>query len=110
MAEIRRELSALPWRGETDGSADEAAKRTDAAPVPSGRPAPGRARVPFDASPHLVFFLHDEVIVHTPAAQADVVAQIIVSAAETAGRLLFGDFPVDFMLTVATVDNYAQAK
>jgi DNA polymerase-1 len=109
MAEIRRELSALPG---VDPLSE--ARRMDADPDPAG-PAtgaaePGRARVPFDRSPHLVFFLHDEVIVHTPAALADVVAQIIITAAETAGRLLFGDFPVDFMLTVATVDNYAQAE
>ena len=69
-----------------------------------------RARAPFHAQPHLVYFLHDEVIVHTPSEQTDAVAQIIATAAETAGRLLFGDFPVDFMLTVATVDNYGQAK
>ncbi|WP_233201838.1 bifunctional 3'-5' exonuclease/DNA polymerase [Cryobacterium sp. Y11] len=99
MAEIRRELTALSI---PDPSNSGAARQADA--------VTGRARAPFDASPHLVFFLHDEVIVHTPAEQADVVAQIIVTAAETAGRLLFGAFPVDFMLTVATIDNYAQAK
>ena len=111
MAEIRRELAALPAAG---AGATSAIRRADAAPGPAGSAANpterGRARAPFDYVPHLVFFLHDEVIVHTPAAQAEVVAQIIVTAAETAGRLLFGDFPVDFMLTVATVDNYAQAK
>ncbi len=109
MAEIRRELSALPGVGPLP-----AARQTDALPGPAGPVAglaePGKARVPFDRSPHLVFFLHDEVIVHTPEALADVVAQIIITAAETSGRLLFGDFPVDFMLTIATVDNYAQAK
>ncbi|KFF60801.1 3'-5' exonuclease [Cryobacterium sp. MLB-32] len=64
----------------------------------------------FATAPHLVFFLHDEVIVHTPEGLADRVESIIVEAAATAGRLLFGDFPVDFMLTTATVDNYAAAK
>ncbi|TFD86555.1 bifunctional 3'-5' exonuclease/DNA polymerase [Cryobacterium serini] len=100
MAEIRRELTALPSPDPGTELSDEARSTTL---------APG-ARAPFDAAPHLVFFLHDEVIVHTPAAQAQAVANIIVNAAEAAGRLLFGDFPVDFMLTVATVDNYAQAK
>ncbi|WP_241991031.1 bifunctional 3'-5' exonuclease/DNA polymerase [Cryobacterium sp. Hh38] len=113
MAEIRRELAALPASGAGAG-ATSALRRADAGPglaASAARPAaPGRARAPFDYAPHLVFFLHDEVIVHTLAAQAEVVAKIIVTAAETAGRLLFGDFPVDFMLTVATVDNYAQAK
>ena len=30
---------------------------------------------PLDARPHLVFFLHDEVVVHTPEALADAVAE-----------------------------------
>lgn len=64
----------------------------------------------FDSVPHLVFFLHDEVMVHTPTALAARVESIITEAAATAGRLLFGDFPVDFMLTVAAVDDYAAAK
>ncbi|WP_240607438.1 bifunctional 3'-5' exonuclease/DNA polymerase [Cryobacterium aureum] len=110
MAEIRRELTALPAPGSLQADAAHGAL---CQPVPGAGPAnPGdtRGRAPFHATPHLVFFLHDEVIVHTPAAQAAAVAQIIVTAAETAGRLLFGDFPVDFMLKVATVDNYGQAK
>ncbi|TDW28439.1 bifunctional 3'-5' exonuclease/DNA polymerase [Cryobacterium psychrophilum] len=64
----------------------------------------------FDTAPHLVFFLHDEIIVHTPIALSARVAIVVNEAAATAGRLLFGDFPVDFMLTVATVDTYAEAK
>jgi len=64
----------------------------------------------FDRAPHLVFFLHDEIIVHTPRALAEQVAAVVQEAAATAGRLLFGTFPVDFMLTVATVDTYAEAK
>jgi DNA polymerase I - 3''-5'' exonuclease and polymerase domains len=70
----------------------------------------GRAATPFDRSPHLAFFLHDEVIVHAPAAVADRVADEIRSAARSAGRLLFGDFPVEFPLSVAIVDSYAEAK
>jgi DNA polymerase-1 len=64
---------------------------------------------PTDA-PHLVFFLHDELVVHTPAELAERVADEIRAAAADAGRLLFGAIPVDFPLTVATVDNYGQAK
>jgi DNA polymerase-1 len=64
----------------------------------------------FTTGPHLVFFLHDEVVVHTPAALAERVGEEIRAAAADAGRLLFGDLPVDFPLTVATVDNYGQAK
>ncbi|WP_418607446.1 hypothetical protein [Georgenia sp. SUBG003] len=59
--------------------------------------------------PHLVFFLHDEVIVHTPAELADDVAAAVRDSAARAGRLLFGDFPVEFALDVAVVENYAQA-
>ncbi|GAA3802970.1 bifunctional 3'-5' exonuclease/DNA polymerase [Cellulomonas soli] len=60
--------------------------------------------------PHLVFFLHDEVMVHTPADVADEVAQAVRDAAVEAGRLLFGDTPVEFALQVAIVDSYDQAK
>ncbi len=64
----------------------------------------------FTDAPHLVFFLHDELVVHTPEAFADRVADEIRAAAADAGRLLFGELPVDFPLTVATVDNYGEAK
>ncbi|MCY7403498.1 MAG: bifunctional 3'-5' exonuclease/DNA polymerase [Cryobacterium sp.] len=119
MAEIRRELSALAHPDALGGHTGSGFMAVDAPPgnvgasgihVSRSTAAAGGARALFGTSPHLVFFLHDEVIVHTPAEQSDAVVQIIVTAAETAGRLLFGDFPVDFMLTVATVDNYAQAK
>ena len=59
---------------------------------------------------HLVFFMHDEVVVHCPADQADAVAGAVRAAAVDAGRLLFGTLPVEFPLTVAVVDNYGQAK
>jgi len=65
---------------------------------------------PFAHAPHLVFFLHDEVIVHTPVELADSVSRIVTEAAATAGRLLFGEFPVDFPLTCVVVDSYADAK
>ena len=60
--------------------------------------------------PHLVFFLHDEVIVHAPAELADAVITEIRAAAVDAGRLIFGTIPVDFPVTAVVVDNYAQAK
>jgi DNA polymerase-1 len=60
--------------------------------------------------PHLVFFLHDEVIVHSPAEVADQVVEAVRDAATEAGQLLFGDTPVDFALTVSVVDSYDQAK
>jgi DNA polymerase-1 len=60
--------------------------------------------------PHLVFFLHDEVMVHAPAHLAERVANEIREAAVDAGRLLFGAMPVSFPVTVAIVDSYAEAK
>ena len=51
-------------------------------------------------APHIAFFLHDEIIVHTPAELADQVAAIVTDAAARAGRLLFGEFPIDFPLDV----------
>jgi DNA polymerase-1 len=68
----------------------------------------GRAWV--TKSAHLVFFMHDEVVIHCPEAQADAVAELVRNAAVEAGRLLFGSLPVDFPLTIAVVDNYGQAK
>jgi DNA polymerase-1 len=59
--------------------------------------------------PHLVFFLHDEVLVHTPEHLAGAVADEVRRAAVEAGRLLFGGFPVDFPLDVAVVSSWADA-
>ncbi|TFV86992.1 bifunctional 3'-5' exonuclease/DNA polymerase [Blastococcus sp. CT_GayMR16] len=59
--------------------------------------------------PHLVFFLHDEVLVHTPEHLAYDVAEEVRRAADVAGRLLFGSFPVDFPLDVAVVESWADA-
>lgn len=59
--------------------------------------------------PHLVFFLHDEVVVHTPTGLAEEVGEAVRQAAAEAGRLLFGGFPVDFPLDVAVVRSWADA-
>lgn len=61
-------------------------------------------------APHLVFFLHDEIVVHSPASMTDAVVAAIESAAAGAGRLLFGDTPVEFPLSIAVVESYADAK
>ncbi|WP_354566707.1 bifunctional 3'-5' exonuclease/DNA polymerase [Glaciihabitans sp. UYNi722] len=61
-------------------------------------------------APHLVFFMHDEVVVHCPAELAEIVEGAVRDAAAEAGRLMFGAIPVTFPLTVAVVDNYGQAK
>ncbi len=64
---------------------------------------------PLRERPHLVYFLHDEVLVHTPEAVAEDAAHAVREAAATAGRLLFGDFPIDFPLDISVVDSYADA-
>jgi len=43
-------------------------------------------------------------------ALADRVAEEVTAAAAEAGRLLFGELPVTFPLTIAIVDDYGQAK
>jgi len=60
-------------------------------------------------SPALVYFLHDEVIVETPAELAEEVADAVREAAHRAGRLLFGDAGVAFVLDVACVGSYDEA-
>ena len=64
---------------------------------------------PLTARPHLVFFLHDEVVVHAPAALADAVAALVADAAATAAGLLFRDLAIDFPLNVSIVRSYADA-
>ncbi|HYH31922.1 MAG TPA: bifunctional 3'-5' exonuclease/DNA polymerase [Pseudonocardia sp.] len=54
----------------------------------------------------LVFFQHDEVLLHTPAEAADATAAAVRTAATTAGRRLFGDFPVRFPMQVRVVEGY----
>ncbi|MET7978014.1 bifunctional 3'-5' exonuclease/DNA polymerase [Streptomyces mirabilis] len=63
-----------------------------------------------DLAAELVFFQHDEVIVHCPAEEADAVVAAIREAAELAGRLTFGESPVRFPFTTAVVECYADAK
>jgi DNA polymerase-1 len=60
--------------------------------------------------PELVFFQHDEVIVHCPQDQADAVAEAVSRAATAASRLVFGPTRVAFPLSTAVVECYADAK
>jgi DNA polymerase-1 len=68
------------------------------------------SRGAFTERPHLVFFLHDEIIVHTPVHLTERVVEIVRESAAGAGRLVFGALPVDFPVTAVDVDNYGQAK
>ncbi|WP_045746977.1 bifunctional 3'-5' exonuclease/DNA polymerase [Actinoplanes rectilineatus] len=58
----------------------------------------------------LVLFVHDEIVVHCPAGQADAVVAAVHDSAARAGRLLFGDTTVRFPLDVSVVGAYADAK
>ncbi|WP_328359693.1 bifunctional 3'-5' exonuclease/DNA polymerase [Streptomyces sp. NBC_00445] len=58
----------------------------------------------------LVFFQHDEVIVHCPEEEAETVVTAIREASDLAGRLTFGETPVRFPFTTAVVECYADAK
>ncbi|HET6672198.1 MAG TPA: bifunctional 3'-5' exonuclease/DNA polymerase [Agromyces sp.] len=77
--------------------------------VSDATPAAAASGPVFARVPHLVYFLHDEVIVYTPREVADEVAAAVEAAARAAGTLLFGDFPVDFPLDLAIVESYALA-
>lgn len=89
LADLRLRLARLPAIG--DPHADGG---TQSPPATASGPV-------FSRRAHLVFFLHDEVIVHAPAEQADEAAEEIRAAAASAGRLLFGDAPVDFPLDLS---------
>ena len=62
-----------------------------------------------DGRAHLAYFLHDAVVVHSPAQDAAQVADAVRAAADEAGRLLFGDYPVEFALDLSVVESYADA-
>jgi DNA polymerase-1 len=61
-------------------------------------------------TPHLVFFQHDEVLVHCPEAMAQAVVAAVAESAVEAGRAVFGLTPVRFPMTTAVVGCYADAK
>jgi DNA polymerase-1 len=87
LADLRESSPVLPLRG---------------ARPPGWPPSP--------EGPGLVFFQHDEVMVHCPEAAADAVVTAIGEAAQEAGRLVFGDTPVRFPVLTAVVACYADAK
>ncbi|HEV8571032.1 MAG TPA: bifunctional 3'-5' exonuclease/DNA polymerase [Actinoplanes sp.] len=57
----------------------------------------------------LVFFVHDEVVVHCPADQADQVVAAVHASAGRARDLVFGATAVRFPLDVSVVECYADA-
>jgi DNA polymerase-1 len=64
----------------------------------------------WECSARMVFFQHDEVIVHSPQEEAQKVVDALHAAATRTGELLFGNSPVRFPLNVAVVESYAEAK
>jgi DNA polymerase-1 len=62
------------------------------------------------ATGELVFFLHDEVMVHAPESAVDACIRAIEEAANAAKELLFGPIPVEFPVSVAVVESYDNAK
>ncbi len=67
-----------------------------------------RGRLPVPA--RLVFFQHDEVMVHCPDELSGEVIALIAEAAEEATRLVFGSTPVRFPMEAVAVGCYADAK
>lgn len=69
-----------------------------------------RADTAGNAGAHIVFFLHDEVMLHVPGELADRVSAMVAEAARSAAHLMFGQIPVEFPVNVVVVDSYADAK
>jgi DNA polymerase-1 len=94
LAGLRRSLAAISLQNEAGAEAA----------------APPGASGGADTAARLIFFQHDEVIVHCPEAMAGAVAEAVRSAAAEAGRLVFGPTPVRFPVTTSVVATYADAK
>ena len=62
-----------------------------------------------DGAARIVFYQHDEVMVHCDEALAEAVIGHIEAAAAAASRLLFGDTDVVFGLDVRAAKTYAEA-
>lgn len=90
LADLRLRLASLP----AIGSGDVAATASGPA---------------FQRRAHLAFFLHDEIIVHTPMSLADRVADAVSAAADNAALAMFGGFPLDFRLDLKITQDAAKA-
>lgn len=89
---------ALAWLADLRG-------RLAALPPVSDQESAPRSGPTFSRRAHLAFFLHDEVIVHAPLAHAEQAATAVRDAAASAGRLLFGTFPIDFPLDLRITES-----
>ena len=57
-----------------------------------------------------MFFLHDEIVLHCAQEHAGRTAELVRRCAEQAARMVFGRIPVEFPVSVAVVESYADAK
>ncbi|GAB3454430.1 bifunctional 3'-5' exonuclease/DNA polymerase [Streptomonospora sediminis] len=57
----------------------------------------------------MVFFQHDELLLHVPRSLAQPAADTLRAAADEAAAMMFGDTPVRFPLDIAIVDRYSDA-
>ncbi|MDQ8707833.1 bifunctional 3'-5' exonuclease/DNA polymerase [Streptomyces sp. LHD-70] len=67
-------------------------------------------RATAEMAAELVFFQHDEVIVHCPQEEAEAVVEAIGAASLEAARIVFGETAVRFPFSTAVVECYADAK
>lgn len=65
---------------------------------------------PLEHQPHLVMFVHDELVVHCPTEYVATATAAMRDAAAEAARVVFGGTDVTFPVTVAAVDRYSDAK
>jgi DNA polymerase family A len=93
-------LGEMAGAGPQDGGSDG----------PGAAPGSGAGDEPGAGAAGLVFFQHDEVLVHCPLELAPAVTEAIQSAADEAGRLVFGDTAVRFPVSTAVATCYADAK
>ena len=93
---------SAPYRGDQARHPKVSGSDPRSSEAATAAPASGPV---FARRPRIAFFLHDEVIVHCPREHAEEVAEAVRDAAAAAGRLLFGDFPVDFPLEVRIADS-----
>ncbi|MGO2647935.1 MAG: bifunctional 3'-5' exonuclease/DNA polymerase, partial [Brevibacterium aurantiacum] len=110
LADLRLRLSQLPAIDDGNPgttSAVDGDGGTTSAGETMGHVADASGPV-FSRRAHLVFFLHDEVIVHAPAQHAEAAAEAIREAAASAGTLLFGNAPVDFPLDLTISERAAK--
>ncbi len=123
LAELRRRLRALvpgegapPSDGGVPVTEDGLALMPDAgAPASPDGTGDGGAGTAAGGTrktgrPELVFFLHDEVMVHCPDALVEAVTEMVHESSRAATRLLFGPIPLEFPVNVTVVESYADAK